>query len=238
MKKKRNYSQKINLHSKKIALLNRLRKKVDKVTDTLGMPIDEGIKEAVIMFNAVGLNTTASCEGHLDHGIPAPWVHVAALNEPKEQFIGEKEIFRKVARKYNLKVEEVRRGYNIEALEEAGREIVKNEETKEYKRWRKENKKLLKKAKKFLNEFYKNRKVKPDMKLTIEIFGDDSFRIHNGGKYYKSVKDLSAKEKKKVEKMLEKFREEMNAFTEFLKSKYFSPRFKLPKIKGKTFKFS
>jgi ribonucleotide reductase beta subunit family protein with ferritin-like domain len=44
-------------------------------------------------------------------------------------------------------------------LEEAGREIVKNKETKEYKRWRKENKQLLKKAKKFLKEFYKNRKV-------------------------------------------------------------------------------
>jgi len=176
--------------------LNKLSKKVDKITDALGMPIDEGIKEAVIMFNAVGLYTSASCEGHLDHGIPAPWIHIGASNEPKEQFIGENEIYRKVARKYNLRVEEVRRGYNVEALEEAGREIVKNKETKEYKRWRKENKKLLKKAKKFLKEFYKNRKVDSDIKLEIEIFGNDSFRIHNGGKYYKSVKDLSEKEKK------------------------------------------
>jgi hypothetical protein len=31
--------------------------------------------------------------------------------------------------------------------------------------------------------------------------------------------------------MLKKFREEMNAFTEFLKNKYFSTRFKLPRIK-------
>jgi hypothetical protein len=231
MKKKGNYSQKISLHSKKIALLNRIIKKVDKITAALGMPMDEGIKEAVIMFNAVGLYTSASCEGHLDHGIPAPWIHIGAPNEPKEQFIGENEIYRKVAGKYNLKIGEVRRGYNIEAWDEAGRELVKNEETKEYKRWRKENKKLLKKAKKFLEEFYKNRKVEPDIKLEIEIFGNGSFRIHNGGKYYKSVNDLSRKEKREVKKMLKKFREEMNAFTEFLKNKYFSTRFKLPRIK-------
>jgi len=227
----KNQYRKNSLHNKKIAWLNRLRKKIDKITDALGMPIDKEIKEAVIMFNVVGLYTSGSCEGHLDHGLPAPWIHIEAPNEPKERYVKEKEIYRKVARKYNLKVEEVRRGYNIEAFEEAGREIVKNEETKEYKRWKKENKKLLKKAKKFLEEFYKNRQVGSDIKLEIEIFGDDSFRIHNGGKYYKPVKDLSEKEKKKVEKMLKKFREEMNAFTEFLKNKYFSARFKLPKIK-------
>jgi Ni,Fe-hydrogenase III large subunit len=102
---------------------------------------------------------------------------------------------------------------------------------KKYKIWRKENKKLLKKAKKFLDEFYKNREVHSDIKLEIEIFGNGSFRIQNGGKYYKPVNDLSRKEKREVKKMLEKFREEMNAFTEFLKNKYFSPRFKLPKIK-------
>ena len=231
MNKPVSYSKNTSLYNKKIAWLDKLRKKVDKITDALGMPVDEGIKEAVIMFNAVGLYTSASCEGHLDHGLPAPWIDVEAPNEPKERYVGEKEIFRKVARKYNLKVEELRRGYNIEALEEAGREIVKNEETKEYKIWRKENQKLLKKAKKFLEEFYKNRKVEPDIKLEIEIFGNGSFRIHNGGKYYKLVNDLSRKEKREVKKMLKKFREEMNAFTEFLKNKFFSPRFKLPRIK-------
>jgi hypothetical protein len=85
--------------------LNKLRKKVDKITDALGMPIDEGIKEAVIMFNAVGLYTSSSCEGHLDHGFPAPWIDVEVSNEPKERYVGENEIYRKVARKYNLKIE-------------------------------------------------------------------------------------------------------------------------------------
>jgi hypothetical protein len=230
MKKAASYYRNTILHEK-IAWLNKLRKKVDKITDALGMPVDEGIKEAVIIFNAVGLYTSASCEGHLDHGLPAPWIDVEAPNEPKERYVGENEIYRKVARKYNLKIEELRRGYNMDAWWEAIKEAEKSGETKEYKIWRKENQKLLKKAKKFLNEFYKNRKVDSDVKLKIDIFGNGSFRIHNGGKYYKLVNDLSRKEKREVKKMLEKFREEMNAFTEFLKNKYFSPRFKLPKIK-------
>jgi hypothetical protein len=62
------------------------------------------------MFNAVGLYTSGSCEGHFDHELLAPWIYVEAPNEPKERYIGENEIYRKVARKYNLKVEELRRG--------------------------------------------------------------------------------------------------------------------------------
>ena len=231
MNKPVSYSKNTSLYNKKIAWLNKLRKKVDKITDALGIPVDEGIKEAVVIFNAVGLYTSGSCEGHLNHGLPAPWIDVKAPNEPKGRYVGENEIYRKVARKYNLKVEEVRRGYNIEAWWEAIKEAEKSGETKEYKRWRKENKKLLKKAKKFLEEFYKKRKVDPDVKLKIDIFGNGSFRIHNGGKYYKLVNDLSRKEKREVKKMLKKFREEINAFTEFLKNKYFSTRFKLPKIR-------
>jgi hypothetical protein len=207
MKKAASYYRNTILHEK-IAWLNKLRKKVDKITDALGMPVDEGIKEAVIMFNAVGLYTSASCEGHLDHGLPAPWIDVEAPNEPKERYVGENEIYRKVARKYNLKIEELRRGYNMDAWWEAIKEAEKSGETKEYKIWRKENQKLLKKAKKFLNEFYKNRKVDSDVKLKIDIFGNGSFRIHNGGKYYKLVNDLSRKEKKRgkenVKKNLEK----------------------------------
>jgi hypothetical protein len=226
MKKAASHYKNASLRDK-IAWLNKLRKKTDKITDALGMPIDKGIKEAVIMCNAVGLYTSSSCEGHLDHAFPAPWIDIEAPNEPKERYIKEKEIFRQVAKKYNLKVKEVRRGYDMDAWLEAIKKAEKSGEIKEYKKWRKENKKLLKKAKKFLEEFYKNRRVDPAIKLDIDIFGNGSCRIHNGGKYYKSVKNLSKKEKKKVKKMLGKFREEMSDFAEFLKNKYLSARFKL-----------
>ncbi|MBU3964678.1 hypothetical protein KJ591_00160 [Patescibacteria group bacterium] len=48
--------------------LKGIREKIDKMTDKLGMPIDEGIKEAVVMFNAFDIKTTQSCEGHLEEG--------------------------------------------------------------------------------------------------------------------------------------------------------------------------
>ncbi|HWS85052.1 MAG TPA: hypothetical protein VN207_12430 [Ktedonobacteraceae bacterium] len=45
-------------------------------TDALGKRIDIGIMGLVLALNAYGIKTTASCEGHLDHGNPYPWVWV------------------------------------------------------------------------------------------------------------------------------------------------------------------
>ena len=47
---------------------------VETWCDAVGYPIDPKIKDAVIALNAIGINTSASCEGHLDHGYPYPWV--------------------------------------------------------------------------------------------------------------------------------------------------------------------
>ncbi len=52
-------------------------------TDRLGMPIDAGIMSLVVALNAMGVNTTFSCEGHLDEGSAFPWVRVGAIeNDP------------------------------------------------------------------------------------------------------------------------------------------------------------
>jgi hypothetical protein len=42
--------------------------------DGLGRPIDEGILETVVALNLLGFRSTASCEGHLEHGKPFPWI--------------------------------------------------------------------------------------------------------------------------------------------------------------------
>jgi 3-mercaptopyruvate sulfurtransferase SseA len=86
----------------KISRLEKIRKSVEETRDALGLPVDEKIKEAVIMCNAIGLTTSASCEGHIDHGIPVPWIEIAAPNEPEEKYVGQKEIFEKVAKKYGI----------------------------------------------------------------------------------------------------------------------------------------
>ncbi len=53
-----------------------MRERVATFTDKLGTPLDPGIEETVIALNLLGLQTVQSCEGHLDHGCPYPWVTV------------------------------------------------------------------------------------------------------------------------------------------------------------------
>jgi len=55
-------------------------KKVEKITDGLGLGIDQKIKETVIALIVNGFSTDASCEGHIEkeHGLPFPWVDIYA----------------------------------------------------------------------------------------------------------------------------------------------------------------
>src|SRR2546421_3486858 len=50
--------------------------RVATFTDKLGTPIDPAIFETVVALNLLGLHTLQSCEGHLDHGCPYPWVTI------------------------------------------------------------------------------------------------------------------------------------------------------------------
>lgn len=49
-----------------------------RVVDKLGKKIDEGIFDTVVALNMLGVVTRASCEGHLDWGVPHPWVDIEA----------------------------------------------------------------------------------------------------------------------------------------------------------------
>lgn len=63
-----------------------IKKRVDDKKDKTGRGIDEGIKEGVAVFNALGLHTSQSCEGHFggSHGTPTPWIEISA-NEPDDE---------------------------------------------------------------------------------------------------------------------------------------------------------
>lgn len=54
--------------------------RVDRITDRLGKPVDDGIKNAVIAFLALDFPTTSSCAGHLPSArrfrAQAPWVEI------------------------------------------------------------------------------------------------------------------------------------------------------------------
>jgi hypothetical protein len=49
---------------------------VARTVDGQGRPIDLGIMGVVLYLNVHGIRTTFSCEGHLDHGEPFPWIWV------------------------------------------------------------------------------------------------------------------------------------------------------------------
>lgn len=42
------------------------KKEARRITDKLGMPIDRGILDTVVVLRLLGINTTGSCGGHLD----------------------------------------------------------------------------------------------------------------------------------------------------------------------------
>jgi hypothetical protein len=57
--------------------------KVMGMRDRLGTPIDVGMIDTVLYLNLLAIPTVQSCEGHLDHGCPYPWVIVE--NAPVSQ---------------------------------------------------------------------------------------------------------------------------------------------------------
>ena len=65
-----------------------LYKYFSHVIDGIGTPIDAGIIDVVVGLNAVGVNTQASCEGHLDHGNAHPWIRIGApsVDDLEEEF--------------------------------------------------------------------------------------------------------------------------------------------------------
>lgn len=186
------------------------------------MGIDEKIKDTVVVFNLMGLPTGQSCEGHLDSGIPAPWVRIEAPNEPDERFINQNEIFKKVADKYGIDSEDVKRAINLEAWKEASIECAKNDETVEFKEWREQNEKLRERVSIFLTEFYQDRQVADSIRLQVDELGDSPFEIHNGGEDYRPITEgLTEEQKKELAPRLALYQGEMKQFTEFLRNKFF-----------------
>ena len=64
----------IDIEEKKRAWADMVRR-VEKVVDGQGERVEEGIKEAVVVLNLLGVNTTQSCEGHEDYG-EGPYIDV------------------------------------------------------------------------------------------------------------------------------------------------------------------
>lgn len=49
---------------------------VNTIHDKLEKCIDKNIQETIVALTLLGINTSASCEGHIDHGTYAPYIDV------------------------------------------------------------------------------------------------------------------------------------------------------------------
>ncbi len=87
---------------------------IDAITDRLGKRIDEGIKEVIIGLTLLNINTTASCEGHLDRGTFAPYIDIES---PKAKVLAE--------RHHSLETEDEERSINKE-IQKANLEELEN----------------------------------------------------------------------------------------------------------------
>lgn len=208
-------------------------KELESITDKIGTPIDGKIKEAVAAFQLNGFSTATSCEGHAEGGEPSPWIVVQAPDEPAERFINEKDIFQKKADACGIPIEKFDHHANRTAFLEAFHEASKQGETEEYEKWTDENEKLLLRMTDLLDEFYENRNVPDDIRLTIDILFTNAFCVHNGGEEYAknhtnwiNGADTSPTEEeynRLQERMIER-QQEMKEFAKFLKTKYFSEK--------------
>lgn len=185
--------------------LAELREKYSKVTDRLKKPVDEGILETVVLLNALNINTTGSCKGHLDWGIAAPWVDVSAPETEQLKQIWQRYFqLRKLASNkeaQDASIAEIKAIYK-----ETGQiESVAKKHTVE---------KILPQVLGLLNEFYQNRAVPNDQRLILREIGW-TCRIISQGAVIQEILPVDQRQAN-----LTRYRQEMQVFTEFLKNKF------------------
>lgn len=197
------------------------RKEIDILADSLGEGVDDKVKDVVVACKVLALHTGQSCEGHTDHGIAAPWIRFEAPNEPKYRYVGEQDMWIRIAKKYRMSPEKARRGYNAQAWQEGVKGLADNKETLQYKRWAKGTAALEGRVASLLAEFYQGKETEADIRLNITDMAG-SFTVGNGGDDARPVEErnLSEEEKGLLEKRLERYQSEMVAFGEFLRQKF------------------
>jgi len=203
---------------------NEWSKKVEKITDRIGYPIDPGIKESVIALNVFGIKTDGSCEGHLDRGLPYPWVDIEFVT--KEDLIAKfpnyKNDLEIIKEKQYGSIEMMQR--NNPTLYERMR-LIENylEETK--KKSEKEILELLDEFYTFHKPYSKEGKIKANERnssgFRIELSSSRGLGLDNWKKYDEKIAKLSPQEK---ELYLKNNQAEMKAFTEFLKNKFLNEK--------------
>lgn len=197
----------------------------------------------------LGFNTASSCEGHIEK-LSSPYAHIEASNEPKYRFINQIEIHKQLADKYGFSLEDIDLAVNggwgsdprIEIFEKIIHDfwdmLDKREEkyleTPDWLEWEGQNHILDLKIKKLLIEFYKEKEVRPEIKLGLSYIGPGHMpNLHSGAELKGNEKfnaDFLSRLKDDEEKhswtlqYIKETQKEMRDFTEFMKKKYFDQK--------------
>ena len=184
---------------------NAIAEKAGNVADKTGKVIDKKILDLVIALAANSINTKASCEGHLDHGIAAPWVDIG-LAESSE--ISKKiESLKALWLEIKTKAEKTQK----ETIDKMWLESKKLELEIKYP-----TSLLVQKLSKLLDKFYQKRTSSYDTHIILRQLGLTSYRMECQGTIFQEVRGPSEKEIK-----LKQYQEEMKSFYEFLKNIFF-----------------
>ncbi len=175
---------------------------VAKMTDRLGAPIDEGICHMVTALNALGLYTTSSCEGHLEHGLAYPWVDLeqpetvplarkaADLLDAAQQALPDQERYHALLREANQ-------------IEEEAKQLSLS---------------MAQKLMHYLHAFYQQHPFEYERHLIPDtrMWGGE-IRLRSLGAEFQELMDEPTKAQR-----LPLYREEMDAFAAFLTTLFFS----------------
>ena len=194
---------------------------LDKTIDSMGLGLDENIKECVAGFIANGFNTTSSCGGHLDSEgdgyLLSPYVRINAEGEPENEFVGEKEIKQKLLEKYNIHC--TFSMFQNDDVWNEYKQSVKNltEKMEDWKAWLKKNEEFRDKAIPVIDEYNKqNGYEKPKIVLK------DVYPVYHVEYYIDTPnhKDIKPEDKEMIRKNITDARVEFDKLTKFLKERY------------------
>jgi hypothetical protein len=202
---------------------NDLVKQFCSITDRLGMPIDDEIFDTVIALNALGITTTMSCAGHItrDEGnVRYPWVDFAASDPTIQDLQKEQEKLHKKADKLQRKLTRLQKKNTeqgcIQPLTQKSRAAWHAYHSLG-QRLRKVQVPMRQKVIAYLTQFYEHRSVPFDCRLTLHVIASRT-RVESQG-----AADFHLCEPREVQiQKLREYRDEMHAFTEFLKTMYLS----------------
>lgn len=209
--------EKINNDFEKKRIWDEWKRLIDITGDKLNYPIDSNIKEPVIALNALGFVTDGSCEGHIDRGLPYPWIDIEGVSDFNKKYPEYEKIVKILKEKTNSKLEAKRdypdlynRALELDSLREI--EIAK----------------MGINLNKLINDFYLSHKPYSSESRILATRGPFDFRIepissmdigHENKKIFdEKIAKMSPNEKKQF---LENNQKEMKSLSEFLKNKFF-----------------